>query len=85
MTYDVYVTPKDEPGYVTPQAVERATDQPTIDSSVYGKYRKALVAAFGVLLVALGLFSDGAWTFEDTRTLVETIGIALGIYEVPND
>lgn len=57
----------------------------SIDTSVYGKYRKALVAAFGVLLVALGLFSDGAWTFADTRTLVETLGIALGIYEVPND
>lgn len=57
----------------------------SIDTTVYGKYRKALVAAFGVLLIALGLYSDNAWSFDDTRTLVEAIGAALGVYEVPND
>lgn len=86
---DVTVVPKTQrplrdPGEGFPP-VERHVKVEHIDTNVYGRYRKALVAAFGVLLVALGLFSDGAWTFEDTRTLVEAIGAALGVYEVPND
>lgn len=67
----------------TPLQTIKFEDQ--ISAASYGQYRKAIVAAFGVLLVALGLFADNAWTFEDTRTLVETVGVALGIYEVPND
>lgn len=56
-----------------------------IDPSAFGRYRKSAVAAAGVILVALGLYADGAWSFDDTRTLVETVLVALGIYEVPND
>ena len=48
------------------------------------KYSKAFVAASGVLLVLANVLSDGAISADDGLQVLVALGVALGVYRVPN-
>lgn len=48
------------------------------------KYAKLFVAVSGVLVVLGEALSDGAISGQETLSLVVALGVALGVYRVPN-
>ena len=48
------------------------------------KYRKAIVAVAGVLVVLGNVLSDGSLTLEEGVLLATSALAAFGVYQVPN-
>lgn len=48
------------------------------------KYAKAFVAASGVLIVLGEALSDGALSGQEGLSLLVALGVAFGVYRVPN-
>lgn len=48
------------------------------------KYRKGVVALAGVLVVLGGALTDGAVTADEVTDILIAIGVACGVFAVPN-
>jgi hypothetical protein len=49
------------------------------------KYRKALVAASGVLIVVGRAIADASISASEAADIILALGVALGVYRVPNE
>lgn len=56
----------------------------SINVSKVAPYAKAVVAVCGVVVLAAKAVADGVVTQDEVVAVVTAVGVAVGVYQVPN-